>query len=102
MMQHLGLATIIGEEPDGSYQGETAGIIPTLTLPNSKLTVHVPLLLYQNDVMPGVRIGRGVEPTFTVSETLEDSIAGVDTVMTFTRTLIRARAEGIVAVAPAP
>jgi hypothetical protein len=102
MMQHLGLATIIGEEPDGSYQGETAGIIPTLTLPNSKLTVHVPLLLYQNDVMPGVRIGRGVEPTFTVSETLEDSIAGVDTVMTFTRTLIRARAEGQVPVAPAP
>ena len=53
MLQHLGIATVIGEEPDGSYQGETAGIIPTLTLPNSKLVVHVPLLAYQNDVMPG-------------------------------------------------
>ena len=92
MMHHLGLATIIGEEPNGSYQGEVAGIIPTLTLPNSKLAIRVPLLTYQNDVMPGVRVGRAVEPTFTVSETLEDSIAGVDTVMTFTRALIRARA----------
>jgi hypothetical protein len=92
LLHHLGLATIIGEEPNGSYQGETAGIIPTLLLPNSKLAVRVPLLAYHNDVMPGVRIGRGVEPTFSVSETLEDSIAGVDTVMTFTRALIHARA----------
>jgi hypothetical protein len=92
LMHHLGLATIIGEEPNGSYQGETAGVIPNLTLPNSKLIVRVPLLAYQNDVMPGVRIGRGAESTFAVSETLEDSIAGVDTVMKFTRALIRARA----------
>ena len=94
MLQHLGLATVVGEEPDGSYQGETAGIIPTLTLPNSKLVIHVPLLEYQNDVMPGIRIGRGVEPTFRVSETLEDSLAGTDTAITFTRGLIRARLSG--------
>ena len=92
LFHHLDLATIIGEEPNGSYQGETAGVIPDLTLPNSKLVIRVPLVAYQNDVMPGVREGRGAEPTFTVSETLEDSLKGVDTVMTFTRALIRARA----------
>jgi hypothetical protein len=94
LMHHLGLATIIGEEPNGSYQGEVAGIIPDLKLPNSKVVVRVPLLFYHNDVMPGIRMGRGAEPTFTVSESLSDSLAGVDTVMTFTRALIRARATG--------
>lgn len=92
LMHHLGLATIIGEDPNGSYQGEVAGIIPTLTLPNSKLNIRIPLIAYQNEVMPGVRVGRAVEPTFTVSETLDDSIAGVDTVMEFTKALIFARA----------
>jgi C-terminal processing protease CtpA/Prc len=96
LMHHLGLATIIGEEPNGSYQGEVAGVIPNLTLPNSKVVVRIPLLFYHNEVMPGVREKHGVEPTFTVSEALADSVAGVDTAMTFTRKLIRARSTGTV------
>ena len=95
LRHHLGLATIIGEEPNGSYQGEVAGIIPNLTLPNSKLVIRVPLLAYHNDVMPGVRVGRGAEPTFTVSESLQDSIAGIDTAMTFAHALIQARMTGM-------
>ena len=91
LMQHLGMATIVGEEPNGSYQGEVAGIIPTLTLPNSKLTIRIPLIAYQNEVMPNVREGRAVEPTFVMPERLEDSIAGIDTGLEFTKSLIRSR-----------
>ena len=66
------------------------------------MVVHVPLLAYQNDVMPGVRTGRGVEPMFAISESLEDSNAGIDTAMTFTLNLIRARATGQVPTTSAP
>ncbi|MEO5866353.1 MAG: S41 family peptidase [Sphingomonas sp.] len=96
LMHHLGLATIIGEEPNGSYQGEVAGFIPDLTLPNSKIVIRMPLIAYQSDVMPGVRNGRAAEPTFTVSESVSDSVSGIDTVMAFTRALIRSRTTGMV------
>jgi hypothetical protein len=91
LMHHLGLGTLIGEEPNGAYQGLTAGAIPLLTLPNSKIAVRMPLVAYHNAVMPGLFEGRGAPATFAVSQSVEDSVAGVDTVMAFTRRLIRER-----------
>lgn len=93
LLHHLGLATIIGEEPSGAYQGLIAGAIPVLTLPNSQIRIRIPLIGYHNAVMPGLFEGRGAPPAFPISETLEDSLAGVDTAMAFTRRLIAARRE---------
>ena len=42
--------------------------------------------------MPGVRTGRGAEPAIKVPQTLDGSLAGVATAMTFVMALIRARA----------
>lgn len=91
LLHHLGIATLIGSEPNGGYQGESAGITPTLTLPNSKLAISIPILTYRNDVMPGFREGRGSPPHFEVSQSVEDARNGVDTVMRFTLALIEAR-----------
>lgn len=88
---HLGLGTIVGEEPNGVYQGLTAGAIPVLTLPNSRIGIRMPLVAYHNAVMPGLFPGRSAPPAFPVSQTFADSVAGVDTVMVFTRRLIDER-----------
>ena len=39
-------ATFIGEESGGGYYGNTSGVVPALTLPNTKLIVYVPLVTY--------------------------------------------------------
>lgn len=91
LLHHLSLATIVGEEPSGAYQGLIAGAIPVLTLPNSQIRVRIPMIGYHNAVMPGLFEGRGAPPAFPVSQGLEDALAGVDTAMAFTRRLILAR-----------
>ena len=88
---HLGVGTIIGGEPNGAYQGLTAGAVPVLTLPHSRIGIRIPLIAYHNEVMPGLFAGRGAPPAFPVAQTLADAVAGVDTVMTFARALIEAR-----------
>lgn len=88
----LGLGTLIGEEPNGAYQGVTACILLDLTLPNSGLRTLVPLIAYHNAVLPGLFDGRGAPPHFEVRQTLADALAGKDTVLDFTLALIRARA----------
>jgi hypothetical protein len=91
LMHHLGLGTIIGEEPNGVYEGLTAGAIPILTLPNSKISVRMPLVAYHNAVMPGLFAEHGAPPAFPVRQSIADAIAGRDTVMMFARELIRER-----------
>lgn len=93
LFHHLGIGTIIGEEPNGAYRGLTAGAIPIITLPNSGVRVRIPLIAYHNAVAPGIFEGRGAPPAFPVARSLADAVAGVDTVMVFTRNLIRARRE---------
>lgn len=94
MAHHFGVATIVGEEPNGAYQGTAGGVIPELTLPNSKLRVNFPLVRYYNAVMPDVYPHTGVQPHFRVLQTPEDLAAGRDTILDFTRELIKSRAGG--------
>lgn len=91
IVHHLNLGTIIGDEPNGDYAGVSGGSIPELTLPHSQITVSMPLIAYHNAVMPRLFPGRGAPPAFPVTQSLEDALAGVDTVMNFTRGLIFAR-----------
>jgi hypothetical protein len=91
LAHHLGLGTIVGGEPNGVYQGLTAGAIPVLTLPNSRIGMRIPLVAYHNAVMPGLFPGRSAPPAFPVAQTFADAVAGIDTVMVFTRRLIDER-----------
>ncbi len=68
---------VVGEPTGGSAEGCTAGQIVFLTLPNSKITVRVPLLYARNnttDFEPGM----GVTPDVLIEPTVEALRNGQD------------------------
>ena len=68
---------IIGEETGGGGYGNTAWIIPELTLPNSKLRIGIPKFRFvmRKDL---IKEGRGVMPDIYVAPTAADIKNGVD------------------------
>lgn len=92
LMHFLGIGTLIGEEPNGAYQGVTAGILLKLFLPNSGFRIIVPLIAYYNAVLPGLYPSRGAPMDFEVAQTIDDALASKDTVLEFTLGLVRSRA----------
>ena len=83
------LATFLGEETGGGYEGNNSGDTQFVVLPSSGITVSVPLWCYTTaGVGPGHH-GRGVEPDVAVRATIEDVLAGRDVVLE--RALERAR-----------
>jgi hypothetical protein len=91
LLHFLGVGTLIGDEPNGSYEGVTGGVLLNLTLPHSGITTSFPLLVYQNAVLPKVFPGRGAPPHFVVRQGLDDAIHARDTVLNFALDLIAAR-----------
>jgi C-terminal processing protease CtpA/Prc len=73
-------ATFIGEEASGGYYGNNAGEFTTLTLPNSRLEVRLPLFRYDVAV-DGAPPDRGVPPDHVVRPCIEDLIDGRDPVL---------------------
>jgi len=75
---HLKRATFIGEETGGGYYGNNSGMMPTLTLPESKIGIRLPMYAYWNAV-PGYRgTRRGTIPDCPVEFTTADVLRGVD------------------------
>jgi C-terminal processing protease CtpA/Prc len=72
------LATFIGEESGGGYYGNSSGFMPQVTLPNTKLTVRVPLMTYYMAVSGYKQASHGVIPDYRVELTIADLIAGRD------------------------
>lgn len=68
---------IVGEETGGGAYGNTAWLLPELTLPNTKLRVTIPKFRF---VMRKelVREGRGVIPDVYAAPTINDIRSGVD------------------------
>ncbi len=83
--------TLIGEETGGGYAGCTAGILPTVSLPNSGIRVRIPLIRYElaYELTPD-DASRGVRPDVRVEPTVEDVLAGRDAVMEVALERIRA------------
>jgi C-terminal processing protease CtpA/Prc len=73
-------ATFIGEEAAGGYYGNTSGRMPTVILPNSKVTVRVPLQTYYLAVKGGDP-RRSILPDVEVKPALQDLLTGSDPVM---------------------
>ena len=71
-------ATFIGEEAGGGYYGNTSGVVPALTLPNTKLLVYVPLVTYYLAVNGYKEAAHGVLPDHPISYTIEEFLAGED------------------------
>lgn len=78
---------IIGEETGGGSYGNTAWIIPELTLPNTKLRVGIPKFRFimRKDL---VEEGRGVMPDIYSAPTAEDIKKGVDVKLETVKNLI--------------
>jgi hypothetical protein len=73
-------AVFFGEECGSGYYGNTSGFMVMATLPNSRLRVRIPLVLYTMAV-DGYPKDRGIVPEFPVAPTIGDILAGRDVVM---------------------
>jgi Peptidase family S41 len=71
-------AVFIGEESGGGYYGNSSGMMPAVVLPNTKITVRVPLVTYYMAVSGYKAAAHGVVPDYLVNHTIDDLIAGRD------------------------
>ena len=75
----------IGKEVGGGYYGNTSGMEIRLTLPNSNISVRIPLLKFVVDIKGDIPFGRGVLPNYSVEPTFEEYITGIDTELEFAK-----------------
>jgi hypothetical protein len=71
-------ATFIGQESAGGYYGNSSGMMPQVTLPNTKVSVRVPLVTYYMAVSGYKAASHGVVPDLGVDYTIEELLAGTD------------------------
>ena len=89
-----GMGTYIGEASGSAYWGDFAGQFKTVTLPNSKMQVRIPLKKLTHAVGPDRANGFTVEPDFTVTRDYDDLMTNRDYVLDYALRLIR---QGVVA-----
>ena len=75
---HLKRASFIGEETGGGYYGNNSGMETTLTLPNSKMRVRVPMYEYWNAVPGYDGKRRGTRPDHPSETKVGNLLRGVD------------------------
>lgn len=93
-----GIGTFIGEASGSAYWGDFAGHFKTITLPNSRLQVRIPLKKMTHAVAADRANGFTVEPDFTITRSYDDLMTNRDYVLDYTLQLIR---QGVVARHPA-
>ena len=76
-------AKFFGEETGGGYYGNTSGGRTTLTLPNTKIRINIPLTKYVMDVKKAKYKDRGIIPDYTITPTIEDVIQHKDIQLEF-------------------
>lgn len=81
-------AVFIGEESGGGYYSNCSGIVPEMTLPNSKIRIKIPLMHYSMDVYGYPYLDKGVVPNHFVQPIINDIINNIDTELEFTKKLI--------------
>jgi C-terminal processing protease CtpA/Prc len=86
--------TVIGEETGGGAYGNSAWMIPDLTMPHTRVRMRLPLFrMIMNKGLPNN--GRGVEPEVSVGPTVESVRRNYDNKMQKAAQLIReARRKG--------
>jgi hypothetical protein len=91
---NAGMGTFIGEASGSAYWGDFAGHFKTVTLPNSRIQVRIPLKKLTHAVVADRANGFTVEPDFTVTRSYDDLLHNRDYVLDYTLGLIR---QGVVA-----
>jgi hypothetical protein len=83
-------AVFIGEETGGGFYGNTSGFEIRLTLPNSQISIRIPLLKFVVEVAADdIPFGRGVIPGYEIQPTIKEYLSGVDAEMNYAFKLIR-------------
>jgi C-terminal processing protease CtpA/Prc len=88
VVHHHRRATFVGEECGAGYYGNTSGMMVGVTLPNSGISVRIPLVRYTMAVSGYKPEDRGLIPERQVEPTIEDLLAGRDTVLEYALGLI--------------
>ena len=88
LMHFYEKAKFVGEECGAGYYGNTSGLMPTLTLPNSKLRIRLPMLRYHMAVSGYEYPDRGIIPDYPFSRSIEDLMAGKDSELDYVFDLI--------------
>jgi hypothetical protein len=71
-------AVFIGEESAGGYYGNSSGMMPRVTLPNTKLALFVPLVTYYMAVSGYKHPARGIVPDHQVEYSISELLSGTD------------------------
>ena len=95
-------AILIGEESGGAFQGNNSGFEPGLALPNTGLTLRLPLASYYMAVSGHGGDRRGVMPDVPLSPTLRAERAGTDSVLGAALAIARRCASAVVRVGTCP
>ncbi len=81
-------AVIVGEDPNGDYSGLSCFYQLSVTLPNSRLEVVIPVADVKFDLInQQPKNTRGLVPDFIVSQKLDEALKGKDTQLNFAITL---------------
>jgi C-terminal processing protease CtpA/Prc len=86
--QFNGLATFIGEESGGAYIGGNGADFATLILPNTQLSVNLPLAKYVMATSAEKFKGHGTMPDYYIRRTVKDWLALKDPQLQFALELI--------------
>jgi len=92
-LHHHKRATYIGQEPGAGYYGNTSGPSASMTLPNSKVRITIPLMTYHMAIPGSARGNRGIPVDHTVRYTIDELLAGTDKEMETAMGLIRSGAQ---------
>ncbi len=90
MLEQQERTTLIGAATGGSAEGPTAGLLFTLTLPNSGVRMRLPFFRYRNNVSSFER-GMGLAPDVEVRRTFDSERKGRDPALEAALALIAAR-----------
>lgn len=88
VLHHHGWATFLGQETGGGYDGNTSGHSKTITLPNSGITLNLPMWMYTTANIGHAFPGRGVIPDYEVDQTWTEFSDEYDTVLEKVKKLI--------------
>ena len=91
MMHNNRRATFIGEETGGAYYGNNSGVFAIVSLPNTKLTMGIPLMAYYSNVSGYPYKDRGILPDHTVTNSVSDVLQKRDATLEYTLKFIQSK-----------
>jgi hypothetical protein len=87
-IKHHREAVFIGEEVGGNQYQNTSGLSYFITLPNSKLRMFIPTVLWELNVNIK-NDGHGVKPNYIVRNSISEELEHQDAIMNFTLQFIK-------------